>query len=410
MLEHFFKGAQTPQRLRQTYFGQYLDSFAARLVGDGYAVHSGWLHINTIEYFGKWLSKNSIAISQISAAHAEKFLLFRQRKQLLRRNDKASLKRMISLLSREGVVAEELRTVPTRSEAITEEFANYLSNERGLAQSTIRYYKEFACRFVNDCNSHADFSFSAISAEDVINFIQKQAPVFRSRRVKLMTTAMRSFLQFARYRNYVGIDLSTAVPAVGYWSMATIPKALNRDHVMAILHHANRNTPVGRRDYAILLLLARLGLRAGEVANLLLDDIDWHEGCMAIKGKGGQHSQMPIPKDVGEAIVEYLLKDRRATPGCRAVFVRFRSPHVGLSGGQAVGDVVERALKRAGIKSIRNGAHQLRHALACEMLRNEASLAEIGELLRHRTPQSTMIYAKVDKSSLQPLALPWPGR
>ena len=410
MLEHFFKGAQTPRRLRQTYFGQYLDSFAEALVSDGYAVHSGWLHINTIEYFGKWLSKNSIAVSQISCVHAEKFLLFRQRKKLLRRNDSASLKRMIGLLVQEGVVAEEIRPAPTQSEVLIKEFADYLTNQRGLAPSTILYYKEFAFGFLNNCNSDTSFSLSAISAEDVINFIRKQAPTFRSRRVKLMTTAIRSFLQFARYRNYIRIDLAAAVPVVGYWSMATIPKALDRDHVMAILHDADRNTPLGRRDYAILLLLSRLGLRAGEVANLLLDDIDWQEGCIAVRGKGGQHSKMPTQKDVGEAIVEYLQKDRPATSGSRAVFLRFRSPHVGLTGGEVVGNVVKRALKRAGIKSLRNGAHQLRHALACEMLRNEASLAEIGELLRHRAPQSTMIYAKVDELSLQPLALPWPGR
>ena len=409
MLEKFFKGPQTPQRLRQTYFGPFFDAFAATLVNDSYAVHSGWLQINTIEYFGKWLRQNNIAIRQVTRACAEKFLLYRKRKHLLRRSDSASLKRMISLLSSMGVIEEKSSHV-TPIALLINEFAEYLSNQKGLAESTISYYKEFAIRFLNNLKSNSDLSVSSIRAEDVIDFVRNQAVAIQSRRVKLMTTGLRSFLRFVLYRNYICIDLSNAVPPVGYWSMANIPKALNRDQVMSMLHHTDRRTPLGRRDYAILLLLARLGLRAGEIASLSLDDIDWHEGSVSIKGKGGHLTKMPIPNDVGEAIVDYLQKDRPKTKGCRALFLRFRSPHVGFNRGIVVRDVVRSALRRAGINSVRNGAHQLRHALACEMLRNEASLAEIGELLRHHSPQSTMIYAKVDELSLKPLALPWPGR
>ncbi|MGI0083970.1 MAG: tyrosine-type recombinase/integrase [Nitrososphaerales archaeon] len=316
---------------------------------------------------------------------------------------------MISLLGRQKVIAENVNATLSQSELLTNEFANYLVNQRGLAQSTVRCYSEFVLRFLKAKNLDGGFSVSSLSADDVIDFVRNEARAFRSKRGKLVTSALRSFLRFARYHNYIPIDLACAVPAVPCWSLTTIPKALNKEHVEAILHHTEHNSCLGLRDYAILLLLARLGLRAGEVANLLLDDLDWQEGSIRIRGKGGQYSKLPIPKDVGEAIVEYLQNGRLATEDSRAVFLRCRSPHVAFKSGVVVGNVVKRALKRAGINSRRNGAHQLRHALACEMLRAGASLSEIGELLRHHAPQSTMIYAKVDESSLRSLALPWPG-
>jgi len=197
------------------------------------------------------------------------------------------------------------------------------------------------------------------------------------------------------------------VPSVANWSLSTVPRALPPGQSKRVLAACNRKTAVGRRDYAILLLLARLGLRACEVVRLTLEDLDWQAGLITVRGKGGRRSQMPVPLDVGNAIADYLRNARPLTMN-RCVFLRCRAPITSFHGSQAIAYVVRHGLARAGIDSPRKGAHQFRHTLASEMLRQGASLSEIGELLRHRSPQTTAIYAKVDLVSLRALALPWP--
>ena len=190
--------------------------------------------------------------------------------------------------------------------------------------------------------------------------------------------------------------------------MSGIPKAISASQVHALLVQCDRRTATGRRDYAVLLLLARLGLRAGEVVNLTLDDLDWHESAIRIRGPAQRCDRLPMPADVGTALVDYL---RDGRPACcvRNVFIRSRAPRQGLRGPSAVSCIVFRALRRAGIDSPCKGAHLLRHSLATQMLGNGASLNEIGEILRHRNPQTTTIYAKVDLASLHALAIAWPG-
>jgi len=249
---------------------------------------------------------------------------------------------------------------------------------------------------------------TAISAADVIEFVQQGARVTTSKRIKLLTTALRSFLHFMRYRGWIKSDLAAAVPSVAYQSMSSIPKSLPTPKVVQVLQSCDLKTAIGRRDFAILLLLARLGLRANEVASLTLDDIDWQSGAISIRGKGSQWCKLPIPKDVGEAIVDYL-RDGRPTTSSRTVFLRHRAPHMPFTGAHAVSSTVARAFRRAGIDSKRRGAHQFRHSIACEMLRQGASLPEIAEMLRHQTLQSATIYAKVDLSALSELARAWPG-
>jgi site-specific recombinase XerD len=219
---------------------------------------------------------------------------------------------------------------------------------------------------------------------------------------------LRSFLQYARYRGEVKLDLAAAVPIVPNWSMSSVPRAIGAGQVRQLLASIDRSTAVGRRDYAILLLLARLGLRAGEVAFLELDEIDWKAGQLSVRGKSGQRSDLPLPVEVGKAITAYLQHGR---PCCssRRVFLRVKAPVGGFQGACGVGSIVRHRLLRAGIEAPTHGAHQFRHGLATEMLRQGASLGEIGELLGHHNPQTTKIYTKVDLEALRTLALPWPG-
>jgi site-specific recombinase XerD len=221
-------------------------------------------------------------------------------------------------------------------------------------------------------------------------------------------TALRAFLKYLLQRGKIAIDLSASVPKLAYWSLAKLPAHLHADQVTQILESCDRTTVQGRRDFAILLLLARLGLRAGEVAALRLDDVNWEQGSLTIRGKGNRWARMPLPRDVGEAIVDYLANGRSACAD-RRIFLRAHAPQRGFRGATPISIVASKALARARIDHSRGGAHIFRHSLATEMLRQGSSLAEIGDVLRHQHPDTTRIYAKVDLSALRELAMPWPG-
>jgi site-specific recombinase XerD len=205
----------------------------------------------------------------------------------------------------------------------------------------------------------------------------------------------------------VTLDLAAAVPTVANWAMASIPRAIAPDQVRQLLASIDRSTAKGRRDYAIILLLARLGVRAGEVVSLELDDIDWRAGQLSVHRKGGERGRLPLPADVGKAIACYLRHGRPASVS-RRVFLRTFAPYVGFRSSSTVCSRIKDAIKRAGIKAPTYGAHQFRHGLATEMLRHDASLFEIGDVLGHRHPDTTKIYTKVDLKALRTLARPWP--
>jgi site-specific recombinase XerD len=304
------------------------------------------------------------------------------------------------------------KTGPTRpltpAEQCLQAYERYLREERVLAEATIVNYVPVIDQFLQDCFGTGPVKLSSLQAKDVVQFVQRQARRLHLKRAKLLTTALRSFLQYARYRGEIRLDLATAVPTVANWSMPSIPRGIAPDQVRQLLSQIDRSTAVGRRDYAILLLLARLGLRSGEVTYLELEDIDWTAGCLSVHGKSGRRTQLPMPKDVGDAIVAYL-RDGRPYSSSRRVFLRARAPIRGFLSPCAVGSIVRHAILRAGIEAPTTGAHQFRHGLATQMLRQGASLAQIGELLGHRSPETTRIYTKVDLDALRTLAMPWPG-
>jgi len=238
----------------------------------------------------------------------------------------------------------------------------------------------------------------------VTHFVVRQGKT----QVQHAVSALRVFLRFVFLRGDLPVDLSVAVPKVARWRLSTLPKALEQEHVEPLLRSCDLSSPMGKRDYAILLLLARLGLRAGEIATLRLEDLNWPAGELTVRGKGSRYDRLPILQDVGQALADYLYKGRPKS-SCRQVFLRVRAPRQGFASGVAVASIVDRALSRAGLDTPRRGAHQLRHALATQMLRKGASMAQIGQVLRHNHPSATEIYAKVDLAALGELALPWPG-
>jgi site-specific recombinase XerD len=349
-------------------------------------------------------------LRSVSSRHFDQYLRYRARRQQIREGDATASKQLLDFLRHHDVIAVEKRHQRRLSplEQQVHAFERYLREERVLATATIARYVRFAREFLKDCFGSAPVRLSQLCAGDVVRFVQRQAPRLHLKTAKLLTTALRSFLQYMRYRGYVRLDLAAAVPVVANWSMPSIPRAIAADQVRRLLAQINRQTAVGRRDYAILLLLARLGLRSSEVAFLELDDIDWKDASLSAHGKGGRLVQLPLPKDVGEAIAAYLRRGRPHSTS-RRLFLRAKAPIRGFRGSSAVGTIVRHAILRAGIDPPTTGAHQFRHGLATEMLRHGASLSEIGELLGHRSPETTKIYTKVDINALRTLALPWPG-
>jgi len=388
--------------------GPYIDSYAAEIREEGYAQQTSELQIRLVVDFGRWLAKRRIMTQEIAAELFQPYLRARARRRHPTRSDSAALQRLLDLLVRQGVVSAPVSPAATPADRLRTEFHLYLQQERALASTTQSYYLTFVGEFLKERFGAGPVDLSCLSAADVTGFVQRRAVTIQSRRVQLMTTALRSFLRFARYRGDIDKDLAACVPAVANWKLSTIPRALPPSQVELVLASIDRNTAMGRRDYAVLLILARLGLRAGEIRTLTLEDLDWQEGLITVRGKAGRYSQLPLPADVGEAIADYL-RNGRPTANSRCVFLRTKAPAGGFKGQCGIGFIVKHALARAGVDSPRKGAHQFRHGLASQMLRQGASLSEIGELLRHRSPQTTAIYAKVDLASLATLALPWPG-
>ena len=388
----------------------YLGPFAESLNRQGYTQRYIHRQVMLAACFSRWLKQTDVPPHYITSEHPAQFLRFRYRRRRPNQGDTAALGHIIEFLRGERVIpAQKVSTGQlTPAEQYVQAYEQYLREERVLAEATIVNYVPFIDRFLKDRFGAEPVKLSNLRATDVVEFVQRQARQLHLKRAKLLTTALRSFLQYARYRGEIGLDLATVVPCVANWSMPSIPRGIEPDQVHRLLSQIDRSTAVGRRDYAILLLLARLGLRAGEVAFLDLEDIDWKAGCLSVHGKSGRRTQLPLPKDVGEAIVAYLRYGRPHCPS-RRVFLRARAPIRGFLTQCAVGSIVRHAILRAGIEAPTTGAHQFRHGLATQMLRQGASLAQIGELLGHKSPETTKIYTKVDIEALRTLALPWPG-
>ncbi len=388
----------------------HIVSFAQSMSEQGYGLWALKYQVRIAACFDRWLKQKGVGVRRIGSEHPALYLRYRYRHQRSHSEDSAALSHLIDFLRREGVIPAEKVSARrlTPAEHCAQGYEKYLREARALAKATIINYVPFIRDFLKDCFGDGRVRLSRLCAEDVVKFVQRRVPHLHLKRTKLMTTALRSFLHYVRYCGDITLDLAAAVPVVANWSMTSIPRGIAADQVRQLLASIDRHTAIGRRDYAILLFLARLGLRAGEVALLELDDIDWNAGQLSVHGQSGPRSELPLPTEVGQAIAAYLRRGRPQSTS-RRVFLRAKAPIRGFLGASGVGSIVRHSLKRAGINAPTAGAHQFRHGLATEMLRQGASLGEIGELLGHRHPQTTKIYAKVDLNALRRLALPWPG-
>ncbi len=389
--------------------GQYIDTFSRWLSGQGYATYSLKYRIRLVGALSRWMFQQGLEVSELDEQTTAAFLRFRALDHHAHRNDVPTLRSLVEHLRQSGVIVPAAPVIDeSEISSITDDFATYLMRERRLSRVTLTNYLPTVRLFLEDRFGTGPIALGEIATGDISRFVLRRTSILSILRAKLMVTALRSFFQFLRLRGDIITDLAAAVPTVANWKLATLPKWIPPDQVERLIRSCDPRTTIGLRNYAILLLLARLGLRSAEVVALTLDDIDWETGEISIRGKSRRSDRLPLPKDVGEALARYL---RHGRPRCstRQVFIRMRAPHRGFLGSAAVYSLVKRAFDRAGLKPVQRGPHMLRHSLATTMLRNGASLGEIGEILRHRELTTTQIYAKVDLVSLRTIAQAWPG-
>ncbi|MCP3460810.1 site-specific integrase [Bradyrhizobium sp. CCGUVB23] len=385
----------------------YIDRFAEFLVCEGYPSRTVKVKRALVADLSRWLARRGLPLARLDEQRLKQFHAYDRRS--LRRGDVFTGHQLLEFLRRRlGVISSLPQKMDrTALDRIIRDYCRFLSSERGLARATVVCYLPIVRRLLTERFGTKSLRLEELRPADLNRFILRQGRRVSRIHARMTVTALRSFLRFLRQRGAIKTDLAAALPGVAHWRLSHIPKSLPPGQVEQLLRSCDRCTPSGQRDYAILLLLARLGLRGGEVLAMTLDDLDWEHGEMIVRGKGQRLERLPLPRDVGTALVHYL---RHVRPACssRNVFIRLKAPLRGLR-LTAICCVVRRALKRAGLDPDFKGAHLLRHSLATTMLRRGASLGEIGQLLRHKQPTTTQIYAKVDIKALRGIALPWMG-
>ncbi len=410
MVKKLFPKARALQRIYEGPLGPYMDMFVTHLHENGFARPSIRDRIGIIARLSRWLEQSKLGIVNLNEKRVDEFILGRKRSGRLYHGERPTLYRLLGQLRFIGAVRGPEPKIITEGPLpqIERAFQKYLEKDRGLGRKTIVRYLPFVHRFLSECFRQIPVDLSKLRPNDITGFVLRHARDHSPQNAKQMVAALRGFLRSLRMHGEISTELASCVPPVADGRLAGVPKYLEQEQIKRILAACDRRTPCGRRDYAILLLLARLGLRAGEVTVLALEDIDWKAGELTIRGKGARESRLPLPNDVGEALVAYLKKGR---PRCtsRRLFIRSYAPFTGLTNQLAVSAIVRRAFLRAGIQNPHKGAHVLRHSLATQMLKKGASLREIGAILRHQDPDTTAIYAKVDLTSLREVARPWPG-
>jgi site-specific recombinase XerD len=354
----------------------------------------------------RWLVDNRRGVVDLSAPALEEFVAWRGAVGYVSAVSSRRVSQVVGYLVSTGAAAVPVPPA-TRTPVgdLVERYRGYLVSERGLAGASVRAYAQVAEAFLSSLPSVEEPALEALGAAEVAGFLLEELRRTKVASAKATTTRLRSLLRFLYVEGLTARALDGAVPPVASWQLASLPKGLPAADVARLLGSCDRRRPLGLRDFAVLNLLSRLGLRAAEVAGLQLYDISWRSGELTVHGKGGRTDRLPLPVEVGEAVVAWL---ERGRPRCRdrSVFVRSRAPHSALT-PRGVSMIVWHACQRAGLAPV--GAHRLRHTVATDMLRAGGSLDEVGQVLRHQRRATTQQYAKVDRRALSAVARPWPG-
>ena len=385
----------------------FIDGVRSYLLAQGYTPLSSNNLLRLMSHLSRWLVHTGTRLRDITREHIEAFFCERRQAGYIHFLTPRSLSSILKYLEAEGVVSlpESAAPPPSALDELMDDYARYLVDERALQPRTVRYYRLSARTFLSEHVDSEGLDLTRINVDDVTSFILRQSRTFSKGTTKLMVCVLRSLFRFLHVRGDIEGELADGVPAVAGWRQAGLPKFISMQLLQRLLKSCDRRTHVGRRDFAVLLLLARLGLRSCEVEALELDDVHWRAGELVLRGKGNMDARLPLPADVGEAVAAYL-RGGRPHSTLRSVFLTCRAPYRPLS-RTSVTAIVYQAAARSGLPRI--GAHRLRHTAATQMLRNGASLDDVAQVLRHKSIDTTAIYAKVDRNTLRELARPWPG-
>ena len=393
-----------PERVRVSGpLVRFADGFRIDLIERGYSLWRAQEQLYLLAHVSRWMETEGLELAGLTAATLESYFVWRRRQGYRKSLSPLSLRRLLGYLDGLGVLPAD-DAVPSPVDGLLAEFRRYLLQERGVAAKTVELYEPGARLFLSGRSEPLADDLARLSGGDVNTFVLREARRRSARSAEMTVRALRALLRFLYAQEVIAEPLAVAVPSVAS-RREDLPRGLAAGQVRLLLDSCDRSTPVGRRDYAIVLLLSRLGLRCGEVAGLDLEDINWRASELVVRGKGSRIDRLPLTSDAGEALADYLRHGRPRGFG-RVVFLHAHAPLTRVSPGN-VSDVVKRACKRAAIARV--GAHRLRHTVASELLSRGAGLVEIGQVLRHQDLRTTALYAKVDRQALSRLALPWPG-
>jgi integrase/recombinase XerD len=361
-------------------------------------------------HFAHWLTRSRIEVGDVDDDVIQRFAQHLCRCSGIRRQDRVSAKyvkrtrRFVEFLAERGIVRRKATSTTIAADRRVVEFQNWLRQHRGICEKTIDRHGRMVMRLLPALGSRPR-NWDAQLIRDVIIAETKRASLAY---VKTMTTALRGYLRFLGARRLCRAGLHQAVPIIPQWRLSSLPRHIGSSDVEMLIATCDQTTATGVRDRAILLLLARLGLRAGDILCLRLTDIDWQQATLSVRGKGRRETRLPLPQDAGDAVLAYLDQARPQVADGRLFFMS-NAPIRPLTGSSAVSNVVRGAIRKAGISAPSNGANLLRHSAATAMLRGGATLDTVGAVLRHRSPDMTAHYAKVDVTMLLQIAQPWPG-
>ena len=409
MSKYFRYHPDNLEGFRSDPLGSYVDGFAALIEKQHYCNLVALRKLRLVADLNRWLARHRVELAKLSEPQVEAFLETQWKKRHKRSGDSCTLALLLRHLRGLAVIPTlQLAPLSGAQDLILHDFEQFLLNERGLATGTVDHCLRTIRRFLSNRFSKGECRLDQLRPHDIIDFVRHESSCRARPSSHPRTRGLRSFLGFLFQRKKNRLNLATAIPKVAVWCSSGLPRYLEPFQVEKVLASCDRRQKVGKRDYAILLLLARLGLRAGEVINLNLEDIDWIAGELRIHGKGHRIDRLPLVKDVGHALAEYLRKGRAVCTG-RRVFIQSHAPYDPVASSHTISALVQRAVARAGLNPPHRSAHMLRHSLATRMMRRGASLFQIGQVLRHRHSQSTELYAKVDFAALRSLAQHWPG-
>lgn len=395
-----------PSRVRVSGpLAPFVAGFRAELSARGYAPGSAALQLQLAAELSRWLERQGLDVRALTTGRVEQFFEMRRARVARLYVSPRALSVLLDHLAGIGALPAPEPVEPTAIEALVARYGRYLRHERRLGQPTAARYLFVARGFLQTCASNGVPDLDRLSSEPVTAFMIAECAAHSVGWAKCVAVGLRSLLRFLHLDGLISTPLAEAVPSPAGWRATSIPKALAPAELAALFSGCDRRSDSGRRDYAVLMLLGRLGMRAGEVAALELNDVGWRTGELRVRGKGQRVDVLPLPVDVGRALADYVRRGRPPA-AAGAVFRRIGAPH-GAVNPTTVTGIVYRACDRVGLP--RAGAHRLRHTAATHMLGAGASLPEIAQVLRHRSPDTTAIYAKVDRLALAELAQPWPG-